>query len=179
MYMKSLRKLLSMLLVVAVALGAISCGGEEETPSKLPNMKIIKCSAGDRPDLVFSAQNNWRLSSDAVWCQFQTSGGNLQDISGRAGTHNIKLVIGNEQIKNEVTYAHITIMMGSKKAVIATIEREPDHYYLKIYDITGTPTTGREIMISYEGWTPMLVEANFDFAAVEYPDWFEIKSGSI
>lgn len=179
MYMKSLRKLLSMLLVVAVALGAISCGGEEETPSKLPNMKIIKCSAGDRPDLVFSAQNNWRLSSDAVWCQFQTSGGNLQDISGRAGTHNIKLVIGNEQIKNEVTYAHITIMMGSKKAVIATIEREPDHYYLKIYDITGTPTTDREIMISYEGWTPMLVEANFDFAAVEYPDWFEIKSGSI
>ncbi|MBO7262915.1 MAG: DUF5003 domain-containing protein [Alistipes sp.] len=177
--MKSLRKLLSMVLVVAVALGAISCSESEEVTPQLPDMKTIKCSAGDRPELVFTTQNNWRLSSDAVWCKFKTSGGDLQDISGRAGTHKITLVIGNEQIKDRVTTANITIIMGSNKAVIATVEREPDHYYLKVYDITGTPTTDKVIKISYGGYTPVLIEANFDFAAVEYPDWIDIREGSI
>lgn len=177
--MKSLRKLLSMVLAATVALCTISCSEPEQATPQLPDMKTIRCSAGDRPDLVFTAQNNWRLSSDAVWCKFKTSGGDLQDISGRAGTHKITLVIGNEQIKDRVTTANITIIMGSNKAVIATIEREPDHYYLKVYDITGTPTSDKTIKISYGGYTPVLIEANFDFAAVEYPDWVEIRDGSI
>ena len=177
--MKSLGKLLSIVLMAAVALCAVSCGEKEEATPHLPDMKTIKCSAGDRPEFVFTAQNNWRLSSDAVWCKFQTSGGNLQDISGRAGTHKILLTISNEQIKDRVTYANITIIMGSKRAVIATIERAPDHYYLKVYDVTETPTTDNEIKISYDGYTPILIEANFDFVAVDYPDWVDILDGSI
>lgn len=177
--MKSLRKLFSMLFIVAVALSAVSCGESEEVIPQLPDMKTIKCSAGDRPEFSFTVQNNWRLSSDAVWCKFKTSGGDLQDISGRAGTHKITLSISNEQIKDRVTTANITIIMGSKKAVIALVQREPDHYYLKVYDITGTPTSDKTILISYDGYTPVLIEANFDFAAVEYPDWVEIKEGFI
>lgn len=178
--MKSLRKLLSMVLATAVALCTISCGSpEEETIPQLPDMRVIKCSAGDRPEMVFTAQNTWRLISDAGWCKFKTSGGDLQEISGAAGTHKITLVISNEQIKDRVTVAHITIKMGSNQAVIATVEREPDKYYLKVYDITGTPTSDKVIKISYGGYTPVLIEANFDFAAVEYPEWVEIREGSI
>ena len=115
-------------------------------------MKVIQTSAGEREELVFTAQNNWRLSSDAVWCKFQTSGGDLQDMSGRAGTHKVVLKIGNEQIKDRVTTANITIIMGGRKAVIAKIERAPDSYYLKTFDVTETSTNGI-VKISYGGYT--------------------------
>ena len=141
-------------------------------------MKVIQTSAGEREELVFTAQNNWRLSSDAVWCKFQTSGGDLQDMSGRAGTHKVVLKIGNEQIKDRVTTANITIIMGGRKAVIAKIERAPDSYYLKTFDVTETSTNGI-VKISYGGYTQLLIEANFDFAAVEYPDWVEIIGDAI
>lgn len=161
-----------------MAISSLSCSNEESATPELPNMQVIQCSAGDRPSLVFTANNNWRLSSDAVWCKFQTSGGNLQDISGRAGTHEIMLVVGNEQIKDRVTTANITIIMGSKKAVIARVERDPDKYYLKVYDITGTNTNG-VINISYRDYTPILIGANFDYASVEFPEWVEILGGTI
>lgn len=173
----NLRKLLSMALFAAIAICTISCNETVESIPQLPDMKTIRCDAGDRPTITFTANNNWRLSSDAVWCKFQTSGGDLQEMSGRAGTHTIKLSISNEQIKNRVTYANITIIMGSHKAVIAKIERNPDKYYVKIYDITETII--KNVILSYDGYTPMLIEANFDFAAVEYPDWVEVLEGSI
>ena len=163
---------------MSMAIGAVSCGDEESATPELPNMQVIKCSAGDFPTLVFTTNNNWRLSSDAVWCKFQTSGGNFQDISGRAGTHEIKLTIGNEQIKDRVTTANITIVMGSNKAVIARVEREPDKYDLKVYDITQTPTNG-VINISYRDYTPILIWANFDYASVEFPEWVEILGETI
>lgn len=173
----NLRKLWSVMLLASMTLGAISCG-ESESVEALPDMKVIQCSAGDREELVFTAHNNWRLSSDAVWCKFLTSGGKLQDISGREGTHKITLVISNEQIKDYVTTAKISIIMGGKKAVIATIERAPDSYYFKIYDVAENDTKG-VVQISYSGYTRMYIEANFDFAAVEYPDWVEVLGGSI
>ena len=174
----SLRKIWSMILLVSMTLGAMSCGDKEEVAPELPNMQVIKCSAGDRPTLVFTTNNNWRLSSDAVWCKFETSGGTFQDISGSAGTHEIHLAIGNEQIKDRVTTANVTIIMGSKRAVIARIERDPDKFDLKVYDITGTPTNG-VINISYRDYTPVLIWANFDYASVEFPEWVEILGETI
>lgn len=174
----SLRKIWSMMLLVSMTLGAMSCGDKEEVAPELPNMQVIKCSAGDRPTLVFTTNNNWRLSSDAVWCKFETSGGTFQDISGSAGTHEIHLAIGNEQIKDRVTTANVTIIMGSKRAVIARIERDPDKFDLKVYDITGTPTNG-VINISYRDYTPVLIWANFDYASVEFPEWVEILGETI
>ena len=178
--MKSLRlsKIWSVILLVSMAISTVSCSDEEQATPQLPNMQVIKCSAGDCPTLVFTTSNNWRLSSDAVWCKFQTSGGNFQDISGGAGTHEIKLAIGSEQIKDRVTTANITIIMGSNKAVIARIERDPDKFDLKVYDITGTPTNG-VIHISYKDYTPVLIWANFDYASVEFPEWVEILGETI
>jgi hypothetical protein len=141
-------------------------------------MEVIKCSAGDCPSFVFTANNNWRLISDAEWCKFQTSGGAFQEISGSAGTHEVRLTISNYQIKDRVTYANITIIMGSNKAVLARIERDPDKFDLKVYDITGTPTNS-VIYISYQDYTPMLIWANFDFVVAECPDWVDIGGDAV
>ena len=178
--MKSLHlsKIWSIVLLISVALSAISCGEEEVETPELPNMEVIKCSAGDCPSFVFTANNNWRLISDAEWCKFQTSGGEFQEISGSAGTHEVRLTISNYQIKDRVTYANITIIMGSNKAVLARIERDPDKFDLKVYDITGTPTNG-VIYISYQHYTPMLIWANFDFVVAECPDWVDISGDAV
>ena len=178
--MKSLNlsKLWSIVLFATMTLCAVSCGNEEEATPQLPDMAVIECSAGDRPEIAFTAQNNWRLSSNKAWCKFHTSGGDFQDISGRAGTQKVKLIIGNEQIKDSVTEAEITIIMGGHKAIIARILRAPDKFYLKIYDITQTSTNG-VVKLGYDGYIPMIIEANFNFAAVEYPEWVEIRDGSI
>lgn len=156
---------------------ATSCGEEIETIPQLPNMVTIECEAGDRPDFTFTANGNWRLSSDSAWCKFQTSGGDLLDMAGRAGTHRITLVIGEEQIKNQVTIAKITIIMGSHKATIAEIRRAPDHLYLHIFNITDQPIDCIEI--GYNGYTPLRIEANFDYIASEIPDWVDVKDGGI
>lgn len=167
----------TMMLMASVAIFASSCEDEVETIPQLPNMVVIECKAGDHPDFVFTANGNWRLSSDKKWCKFQTSGGNLLDISGRAGTHKITLIIGNEDIRNQVTTAKITIIMGSHKATIAEVKRAPDSLYLNIYNIANEPI--KSVTIGYNGYTPMLVEANFKFYASEYPEWVEIRDGGI
>lgn len=179
MSMKSiyLRKLLSMVLWASIALCAISCNTPEEQSVKFPDLGVIKCSAGDRPEINFSVASNWRLSSDAKWCKFKTANSAMQDISGRAGEQNIMLVITNEQIKDRVTTAKISLIMGGKSAVIAKVERDADKAYLKIYDENGKPTDG-VITIGYGNYTKIFIEANFDFAAVEYPELLD-ASGSI
>ena len=175
-----LSKLWSMVLMVSMAVSAISCGDDDSTTSKLPDMKIIKCSAGDRKELVFTANNNWRLSSDAEWCKLQKSESSdvSQDISGRSGTHTIKLLIGSEQIKDRVTYANITLIIGGKKSVIARVERNPDTFDLKVYyDIKDAPINIVEI--GYREYTKISIWANFDFVAIEYPDWVEVLGDAI
>ena len=176
-----LSKLWSMVLMVSIAVGAISCGDDDSTTSKLPDMKIIKCSAGDRKELVFTANNNWRLSSDAEWCKLQKpeSSDVSQDISGRSGTHTIKLLIGSEQIKDRVTYANITLIIGGKKSVIARVERNPDTFDFKVYyDIKDAPISDI-VEIGYREYTTITIWANFDFVATEYPDWVEVLGDAI
>ena len=182
-----LSKLWLMILMVSMTIGAISCGGDTSATSQFPDTEIIKCSAGDHKDLVFTADNNWRLSSDAEWCKFQTSSGNLQDISGRAGTHTITLVISNDQIKDSVTYANITIIMGGKKSVIARVERDPDKFNLKVFvkvkkddvkDDCYVPIND-VIEVGYGKYTCIVIWANFDFVAVEYPEWVEVVGDAI
>ncbi len=166
--------------MVSIAVGAISCGSEEESTSQLPNMEIIKCRAGDRKEIVFTVNNNWRLSSDAVWCKLQKSDSDdiRQDISGRSGTHTVKLLIGDEQIRDCVTYANITLVIGGKKSVIARVERDPDKFDLKVYyDVKNPPINIVEI--GYREYTTITIWANFDFVATEYPEWVEVLGDAI
>lgn len=173
-YVKS-SNLSALLLAVVLSFTLASCDKEEN--HILPNAKEFICNAGDRPTLTFTVTGDWQLSSDAVWCKFVTSAGELQDMSGHAGTHTITMHITDEQIRKEPTFAHITMKMGANHAIIATIERGPDKLYMKLYDVTDTEKDSIEL--GYDGYIPFHIEANFRFAAVEYPDWVEFYGGSV
>lgn len=156
--------------MLTVAICATACSNEVATP-KLPEKIEILCDAGDRPTFEFTASHDWQLSSDAMWCKFITSAGELQDMSGHAGTHTITLKVTNEGIKDEPTFAHITIKMGDMSDVLVTVERGANRLNMHIYDVTDTPI--KAIELGYVDWIPFRIEANFRFAATDFPEWVE------
>lgn len=172
----SILRSVTMALIAMIVVGIAACE-KEEPVGVIPNAKEIICSAGDRPTFTFSVTDNWQLSSDATWCKFITSAGEVLDMSGRAGTHTITLRITDENIKNEPTFANITMKMSGKKGIIATVERGANQLYMRIYDITDTPISAIEL--GYVDWVPFRVEANFRFAAVDYPEWVEFYDGAV
>lgn len=158
-------------LLVAVTWAATSCK-KDVYNGPIPGCKTITCNVGDQPTITFSAGSDWRLSSDATWCKLITSAGELLEMSGPAGTHTIALKITDENIKNQPTFANITIKMGSRQGIIAKIERGADNLYIRLYDVTDTPQ--KSIKLGYIDWIPFRLEANFRFAATEIPEWVEI-----
>ncbi len=164
-------------LMLIVAAGITSCDNET-TPPTLPGSHEIICNAGDRPQFTFTAGGDWQLSSDATWCKFITYAGEVQDMSGSTGTHTITLKITDENIKNQPTFAHITITMGSQSAIIATIERGADKPSIRIQDVAETNISA--IQLGYVDWIPFYIESNFRFAVTDFPDWVElgIKEGN-
>ncbi|MBR5197131.1 MAG: DUF5003 domain-containing protein [Alistipes sp.] len=163
---------LTTLLVAIVTLCSLGSCSKEASIPELPNMINIICNAGTQQTLSFTIGANWRLSSNQPWCKFVTSGGELLEMAGNAGSHTITLNITDENIKNQPTMADITIYSGGMEAVIARVERGANELYMRINDVTDTPQNG--VKIGYIDWIPFRVEANFRFHATEWPEWVEI-----
>lgn len=157
------------LVVSSLMLTTTSC---EKEPGPIPNAIEKECKAGDRPTITFTTGGDWRLSSDAVWCKFITSGGELQEMSGPAGTHTVTLKITDENNGNSWSKANITMNMGGKSGTIAVIKRHPSVLYMRLYDVTDTPQ--KSIKLGYVDWIPFRLEANFRFAAIDIPEWMDI-----
>ena len=165
-------------IALCIALIASSCENSEEVKIEMPETQTIECNAGDKPSFSFTAADSWQLSSDATWCKIFTAAGNVLDTSGSSGTHTITLNITDEGIKDEVTVANITLKIGSKSGVVARVERGAKALTMRILDIVGNKTDAIEL--GYIDWVPFRVDANFRFAATEFPEWVEfgVKEGN-
>ena len=161
------------LCAVVVALAAIiSTSCEKPTEEViLPETQTIVCKAGDTPKLSFNATADWQLSSNATWCKFITAAGTMLNTAGGAGSHTITLKITNDNLTDEVSKANITMKMGGKEAVIATVERAAKELTVAIYDANGAKSN--VIKIGYGDYIATTIEANFHFAA-EIPEWVEV-----
>ena len=159
--------------MLTVVMVAVSCdNGNEVTPQPLPTLDNIECKAGDKPNFEFSASHDWQLSSDATWCKFITAAGPVLDTSGKAGNHTITLNITDEGIKDTATTANITLKMGSINQTLVIVERAPKELVLKIKDASGKNIEAIEL--GYDEWLAFDIEANFTFAATEFPEWVEL-----
>lgn len=170
-------KFFAALVVAGITLFTLSCEKQGTVVGTIPNVIDIQCNAGDRPSFTFTVEDNWQISSDATWCLFMTSASDMQDMSGGAGTHTINLKITSDGLRNEPTFANITMKMGNKSGIIARVERGANELYMRIYDVTDTPI--KSIDLGYVAYIPFRVEANFRFAAVDYPHWVEFYGGSV
>lgn len=164
------KQIIATLLIATVALFAQACD-KEPNVAKIPGAEEYVCSAGDTIDLTFTAGDKWSLSSNQKWCQFVTYAGMMQDTSGGAGVHTVKIAISDENPSKNVDEAKITIKIGSASGIIATVKRNPSQYYMKILDITDTK---RDVVrLQYVDWCENRIEANFRFAAIDWPEWVE------
>lgn len=166
-----------MMLLVAVAT-LVACEQKPQTDEiRFPEAVVIECEAGDTPSISFNATAAWQLSSNAIWCNFYTPAGKLQDMSGAIGNHTIMLNISTEGLKDKTTEATITMKMGGRTATIATVRRAAERLTLNIYTPEGEPIEAIEL--GYNEYIPFEVEANFRFAATDFPEWVEFEGGAV
>lgn len=165
-------------LIITALMCAASCEGEGDTTAvELPEAQEITCKAGDTPTFTFTAAADWQLSSDATWCKFDTAAGLVLDTSGKAGENSIKLNITDENIKDEATTATLRMKMGQRSGVVATVVRDAKGHYMRLYDGDGKSISAIEL--GYLDWKAFSIEADFRFAAVEYPAWVEFEGGAV
>ena len=158
--------------LLSVAIVAAACDTNNEVTTLPLPTSTIECKAGDKPQFELSASHDWQLSSDAMWCKFITAAGPVLDMSGKAGTHTITLQITDEGIKDVATKANITIKMGSITQILVTVERSAKELVLKIKDANGK--SAETIELGYDEWKEFSIEANFAFAATDFPEWVEL-----
>lgn len=168
-----------MLLIAISAAMFLSCDKEktEDGNATMPQTQSIKCSAGERPTLSFTVNGSWQLSSDATWCKFISQSGDVLDISGNAGSHTITLRITHDNLTDSASIANLTMKMGDKTAIIAIVERSAREAEISLYDENGEYLYA--VPVGFDSYTTFYVEANFSFAATEFPYWVEFMGGSV
>lgn len=164
-------------LLLAVATLFVSCDSDPLAKAKFPKPQTIECEAGDKPSITLTMEHDWRLSSDALWCKIYNLAEQVQDIAGSAGTHTFTLAITDESQALTDSEAHLTLHIGERSSVVATIIRKAESAQLRIFDSEGNPT--EVIKIGSKEYLQFNIEANFRFAATRLPEWVDIEGGAI
>lgn len=164
-------------LLLAVATLFIACESDPIAKAKFPEPQTIECEAGDKPSITLTMEYDWHLSSDALWCKIYNLTEQVQDIAGSAGKHTFTLAITNESQTLTDSVAHLTLRMGKRSEVVATIVRKAESAQLHIYDSEGNPT--ETIVLGFDSYNSFSIEANFRFAATDIPEWIDIEGGAV
>lgn len=154
---------------MAVMLGFTSCQEEEIEPIFPADTTQVAVAAGETSQVEFNANLDWQLSSDAVWCLLGEE--QLQDISGKVGKQTIKLTITDDALDFEEATANITLKMGDRTMVIATVTRAAKEYELSLLNEDGEVV--ETVLIDYSGEASYTIDANFDFTISDKSLWLE------
>ena len=76
---------------------------------------------GDTVAVTFSAESDWHLSSDAMWCKVD---GLFLDTSGKSGSQSVSFVISDQGQTVDDSKASISLRMGDEIRVIAIVIRK-------------------------------------------------------
>ena len=115
--MKKLNEWLMMsLLALLLGTSACSAGGEEEEAPAVPTFptsQTFNVSANSEQIFSFTANMDWKLSSNKTWCTLASSVMEGQNISGQAGSQSVKIKISDEGQDFTETKATITLLRYS------------------------------------------------------------------
>lgn len=145
-----------------------------------PDKVTINSKADDVKELSFNANQSWKLTSSKRWATFIDDGFESLDISGEAGNQIVKIGISSSGITPGETKAEIALQLGKNdkdKRVIAEILRSGFDYNLTVFDAEGNEI--EVIKVGYGGYIEFSVQANFDFAATNWPKWIEFDGKTI
>ena len=111
---------------------ALSVGGCSDSDSDndgpgdvtFPEKDAITVDAGQDRTLTFSADAEWKLTSNASWCRFVDGDFVQTTISGEAGDQSVTIRVSDDNQNSEKDdIAEITMAMGGKSQVIYEITR--------------------------------------------------------
>lgn len=165
-------------LIMVLSISACSDDDDDAAKTVFPEKQTVNCVSGDTKELSFNASADWQLSSSATWCRFVKDGNEDYSLSGTAGTQTVTLKITTEALTFDApSVAHLTMMIGANKAIIADVVRDNMDRELKIYDMEGNEI--HEIEVGYNDYSSFQVKANFRFAATNRPEWLNIAGNAI
>lgn len=167
-------------ILLALPLLFTACGDDGPIVPEVvfPETQTIECAAGKQQPLEFTANQAWSLSSNQMWCRFIQDGAEQSNIEGVAGHHKVTLLVTDEgQAIDRRDEAEITMRCGGQQAVIVKVIRAAVGYQLRVMDGAGNELN--EIEVGYGEYAPFFVQANFRFVATKWPDWAQLKDGSL
>lgn len=165
-------------LFMVLSISACSDDDDDAAKTVFPEKQTVNCVSGDTKELSFNASADWQLSSSATWCRFVKDKHEDYSLSGTAGTQTVTLKITSEALAFDApSVAHLTMMIGANKAIIADVVRDNMERELKIYDMKGNEI--HEIEVGYDNYSSFQVKANFRFAATNRPEWLNIAGNAI
>lgn len=171
--MKKFKQWLTMGLV-ALTIGASACSGSEDDElvvPEFPTKQTMSVVANGESTYLLTANLDWKLSSNEPWCTLVSAEMEGQNISGKSGSHTIKVRVSNESHGFTESEATLTLTMGTESQVIATVVRPGKAYELIIYDEKGNEL--KDFTITSEGSLTFVVDANFDCAVTENVAWLD------
>lgn len=110
-----------MSVMAMVTLMFCACNEEKGTdapifPEQVTTHTVV---VGDEVTISFTANTDWQLSSDAMWCKT----GGFMDAYGKAGEQHVLFTITAEGQSVDAAQANIILRMGNDQMVIAVITR--------------------------------------------------------
>ena len=162
------------MMLLAISALMVACEGHSGAEQK---PATIECIAGDNPTISISAESEWHLSSDAVWCKILNLTERVQDLAGKAGNHTITLAITDEGLEMTYTEARLTLREGGHSRVVAIVKRSAEEPRITILNAEGK--SAEAIELGFDSYTPFTIEANFRFAVVDAPEWVAFDGGSV
>lgn len=132
-----------------------SCTDEEETviTPEFPELKEVKYQVGEMPEITFSANLDWTLTSNAAWCKIVDGEFRPVSVSGKAGNQTLQIEISDESWNyNSDDVAELTLKMGEQSQVIYKVTRGKKEYQ----DLVVTDGDGK----TYTAEVPFVVKGN-------------------
>ncbi|MCD8275350.1 MAG: hypothetical protein LUC96_10280, partial [Alistipes sp.] len=115
------------MLALALTVGGCSDSDDDKGGAgdvAFPEKEMITVNAGEDQELTFSADAEWKLSSNVGWCRFVDGEFVETTISGKAGDQSVMIrVTDDNQSSEKDDVAEITMTMGGKSQVIYEITR--------------------------------------------------------
>ena len=157
---------------------ACSSDDDDAVTPVFPEVQAFAGAAGDEFDFTFEANENWSLSTNAIWCKLaQDENTDAFVLNGTAGKQTVKVKLTDDAETNDIAITQLYLSMGDQRVAVAQVKRSAAGYTFTVYDEDGNDITDKGIVAGYEEYTKFSIKANCRFAVTNTPDWVKLEGG--
>lgn len=166
-----------MSILALVALLVCSCQEKNGTDAPTFPSEVTSYSVepGDTVVVAFTANVDWQLSSDAVWCKVD----GFLDTTGKAGEQQVSFIISADGQSVDEHKANIKLRMGDESKVIAVVTRAGISNAIVLGNDSVDYIHGQTLVIDSEGVASLSIkDITFDANSLYITttaEWLDIR----